>query len=444
MNIILLGAEVLGTHIAQILSNRHHDVTVVDPDIKKIEKIESRVDVQCVIGDFLSAETLQNAGCAEADLLISISNLDTENIIAASFAKKLGTKKVIAKIGNRILLDGWKKYYPSLFNIDLVLSPEQLSAHDIAKRIGTAGFFVPQSLSHSNVALQEWTIDEKSPLLKTPLKDIADLEGIIIPAIFRKNEILIPSGIDELEPKDQLFMVGAIDDIHEISKKLQAETSNNRTVFIFGGGEIGFALAKILENTRLTVKLADQNESTCKFLSTQLNKTLIFYGSCLEEDFLLQQNIQNVDIFIAVGDDEEDNLMASLIAKKLGVKSTIVLSDRPEYIEIMKQLGIDTITTPRLTTANALFQFMDSGPLKTLIILQENVAEAIEISVSEESPLISKTISESQFPKGMIIASIIRQGKVIVPRGDLQFFENDTVIIFTFIDHLPLIQKLFA
>ncbi len=443
MNIVILGAGVVGTHIAEILAMRNYDVTVVDHDAKLIARIQSRVDVQCVIGNILNHEVLMNAEVDKADLLLCVTDNDEANIVASTLSKSLGASKVITRICNKNLLEEWGNVYESLFQIDLVLDPEQLSAEEIAKRIGTAGFYVLKSLQHSNLAFKEWTISKASPYINLPLRELEGFEDIVIPVIFRNNEVLMPSGNDILQPKDRFIMVGDIDSISSISVKLKSEKSPTRNIMIYGGTSIGYALAKTLENTRLSVKLVEDNEDVCKKLSEILNTTLILNDTCLDEEFLLQQNIGDIDLFVAVTFDEEDNLIASLMAKELGAKETIVLSERQEYVDIMKRLGVDTTISPRLIMANKLLQFLDPGPLKPLIILQENIAEVVEVSIAESSILVGVSVMAASFPKGMVLAALIRDGKTVVPRGDLIFHAGDSVIICTLNQHLNYIKKTF-
>ncbi len=444
MKVVILGAGVVGTNIAEIFSERGHDITVIDQDPKRLEAIAERFEVSTLLGDAISHKTMKFAECDKTDIVLSVTSDDAINVLTASLAKRLGAKKVLARVREKDLVEGWEEYYKSWFNIDYILAPELLTAREIVKRIGTAGFYVQENLSHANITLQEWTISEDSPLfLNQPLKNIAELGNVRIPCIFRNNEVIVPSGTDRLEPKDRFFMVGHKEDVQAVTTKLESERYKNRVIMIYGGDMIGFSLAKMLERTRLTVKLLDPRESVCKILSQNLNKTLILQGSCLEEEFMIQQNMQSVSLFVAVTPDEENNLIASLMAKDLGAKSTLVLSERAEYTNIMKRLGIDTAVSTRLIAANAVLQLLDPGPLKTLVLLQEDKAEVLEILVGKDAKISGLTIVKANFPKGLIVAAMIRHGEVIIPKGSQKILPKDILIIFTLKEHLETIQKLF-
>jgi len=326
----------------------------------------------------------------------------------------------------------------------MVLSPEHLTAIEVAKRIGTAGFYVPESLSHSNIALQEWTISGDSPFLNRKLRDLSEFEHIIIPAIFRGNEVLIPSGEDRLEAKDRFFMVSSREDIQKVASKLESTTDNSRVVMIFGGGRVGFGLAKILEKTRNQVKLVEPDPALCKTLSEKLDRTLVIQGTCLEEEFLLESHIEKVDFFISVTEDEEKNLLAALLAKVLGASEATVLSDRQEFSGIMKHLGVDMTVSPRLITANAVMQLLDPGPLRTLIILQEKVAEVLQVEIGPNAKIVGVPLAQAKLPREMIVAAIVRKGEVLVPRGNLGMCIGDTALLFTKTVHLEEVEKIFT
>jgi trk system potassium uptake protein TrkA len=444
MEVIILGAGVVGTNVVEIFSQRGCNITVIDKDPNRLETISERFEVRTLLGDAISHKTMKLAECDKADLVLSVTSDDAINVLTASLAKSLGAKKVLARVREKDLVEGWEKHYKSLFNIDHILAPELLTAKEVVKRIGTAGFYVQESLSHANITLQEWTISEESPLfLNQALKDIVELGLVRIPCIFRNNEVIIPSGGDRLEPKDRFFMVGHKEDVLAVTEKLESERHKNRVIMIYGGDMIGFSLAKMLERTRLTVKLVDPRESVCKMLSQNLNKTLVLQGSCLEEEFMLQQNVRTVSLFVAVTPDEENNLIASLMAKDLGAKSTLVLSERAEYSGILKRLGVDTAVSTRLIAANALFQLLNPGPLKTLILLQEDKAEALEVTVGENAKICGLSIVKANFPKGLIVAAMIRNGIVIIPKGSQKIHAKDILILFTLKENLEIIQKLF-
>lgn len=443
MNVVILGAGVVGTHLAKILCSRDIDTTIIDRDKKRLGFIADRIDVRTIEGDVYNQGILKAAGCGQADLVLSVTNDDAINIITSSMAKHMGAKKVLARIRDRRLLEGWQEDYSDWFHIDQVLSPEKLTAQEIAKRIGTAGFYVPETLSDSNVALQEWTIRSETSLLNKDLREISEFNQIIIPAIFRNNEIVIPSGHDRLQLDDRVFMVGRRQDIKKVAKVLQSDINDRRMMMIFGGGEIGYTLAKTLESTRWSVKIIEPDEERCQFLSSQLHQTLVIHGSCLEEEFLLEQSIQNVDVFVATTKDEEDNLISSLVAKELGAKQSITLSDREEFVEIMKRLGIDATVSPKLITANTLLQVLDPGPFKSIIILRENYAEVIQVTITASAKITEFTLSEAGLPNNVIIAAIIRDGQAMVPRGDVQLKEHDIALIFTLTEHLDTLHKLF-
>lgn len=443
MNIVIMGAGVVGSHVAEILSHRGYDITIVDSNSSKLQALSDRLDIRSYLGEATDHKTLISCGVNSADLVLGMTNFDTVNLVSTSMAKLLGAKKVIARVKEKIFLEDWDKQYQNWFHIDQLVSPELLTAKELAKRIGTAGFYVPDALSESNIALQEWLCPPDTPFINRALKDVSEFTKVMIPSIFRQNEILIPSGMDQLLPLDRFFMVGPVDSIKEISKKLQSASNKNRSVTIYGGNMIGLTLAKLLEKTRLSVRIIDSDINICKMLSQNLSSTLVVHGNCLDESFLLEQGIQYTDVFIAITYHEEDNLVASLIAKNLGAKSTIVLSDRMEYVEIMKRLGIDTTVSPRLIVANSLLKDLDPGPVKTIIILQENKAEVVEVLVKENARLLHMTIAKMGLPKGMIISALIRDHKVIVPRGDIAIEPHDRLLIFTLIENIDFILKNF-
>jgi trk system potassium uptake protein TrkA len=444
MNVIIIGAGEVGFHVASMLSREGHRVTIIDVAPAKVERAAETLDVRAICGHGGSPETLAGANAESADLVLAVTDNDEVNLISTFTAKALGAKRVVARVNSREYLEGSVLLYRDRLGIDLVISPVVLTSYEIAKFIENPDAFVIGSFARGKIELRQVRVEAGSPLTGKPLKDIPLEEGTLIASIMHEETLTIPDGASVIQPGDVVTIVGQKGQLARMQKLIMsgAETKVHN-VTIFGGGQIGLLLAQLLENLGCAVKLLEEDRGRCEALATQLRKTTVVHGNATDLDLLKRERAGSTDAFIAVTEHDERNIMAVLLAKELGAGMGIVLTHRPDFASLLEKVGIDHAISPRLITANRLLALVRRGELHSTAVLADGKAEVIELRVVEGARVAEQALKRVRFPKNTLIAAVIRDDQVIVPRGDDAVRVGDTVIAFARSDSINALLKLF-
>jgi len=443
MNVIIIGAGEVGFHIASILSREGHRVTIVDIAREKIERVTEALDIGAICGHGGNPETLAGANAESADLVLAVTDNDEVNLISTFTAKALGAKKVVARVNTREYLEGSVILYRDRLGIDLVISPVVLTSYEIAKFIENPDALAIKSFARGKIELRQVRVEPGSPLASKPLKDISLEEGTLIASIVREDTLIIPHGASVIQPGDVVTIVGQKGLLARMQKLMTGAETKVRNVMIFGGGQIGLRLAQLLENLRCAVKLLEENHARCEELATQLRKTTIVHGNATDLDLLKRERAGSTDAFVAVTEYDERNIMSVLLAKELGAGMGIVLTHRPDFASLLEKVGIDHAISPRLITANRILALVRRGELHSTAVLADGKAEVIELRVTKDAKLAEQALKRVRFPRNTLIAALIRDDQVIVPRGDNTFRVGDTVIAFARSDSIDGLLKLF-
>lgn len=444
MNIVVIGLGEVGKHIASVLSRENHNVTVIDLDPEAVAAIEERLDVRTIVGRGGSISTLKEAEIEKADLVIAVANIDEVNILTSLIAKNLGARKVIARVDSREYLPDNRGAYEGLYGIDLVISPEILSALEISKLIGFLGATFIAEFADDRVAMMQLTQKTKVGVTGVPLKDLTIPDNLLVAAIFRNGSLIIPSGDSRLEENDKIFIIGKSNAIEAgaeffgTEKKIGAEK-----VVLLGGGEIGFLVAKLLEGRKISVVLIEWNQSRCRFLSEELKEALIINGDGTDIELLQREKVGEADVFVAASKRDEVNLMSGLLAKELGSKKTIAIVHRPDYLRIYEHLGLDATISPRRFAANQILKYVRSGEVVAVSDIELGKGEILEFAVPAGSRITDLPLKHLNIPKGTIIGAIAGREGVIIPTGEDRISAGDTVIVFTTPDVRPAIENMF-
>ena len=431
MNIFIAGGGRVGYHLARLLSKEHQDVTVIESDRDQLEQIDYALDVSTVRGDGSSVMLQQGLGVGNADIFVASMGNDEMNIIAAATAKGLGAKQVAARVGNMMYLDS-NILYETIFGIDYILSPDALAALEIANYIEHPGIIVSDEFGKGLVQMRQVRVDETPTVNGKTLKDIiAPGSGVLLGVIMRNGKTIVPHGDSVVEVGDHVGLVGKKKGLDKIQKLFLHEDIKTRRVIIMGGGTIGTQIARALDGKIKSVKLFERREDRCESLATLLKKAKVVCRDASSRSSLEQEHIDAVDVFVASTSDDERNIMAAVLAKELGAKRVVAIINQPDFAPLVRRLGIDMAVTPRASVANRILRLAHQGEMTTLTVLDEGSVEVMELAIDASSPVLGQPLKSvsSRFPRGALIATIIRGDKVFVPGGEDEILAGDSVIL---------------
>ncbi len=438
----------VGKQISSVLVGADNNVTIVDVSQSALNSAEEMMDVLAWRGHGASIQTLQAIKADKADLIIAATNDDESNILACLQAQKLGTRKAIARVANRAHLPTEEGIYYGIFDIDLVISPEILTAIEITRHVRSVGTLMVENFADNKIELVQLAVDEKSSLINQPLMDIApELQfgrGIAIAAILRDGAILVPGGADSVMPHDEVFVIGKSENMDEVEKLFgRNRRLTAHRVMLVGGGEIGLGVAKTLEARHLEVTLIERDLMRADNLSEMLNHTTVLNGDGTNLNILEEEGAGACDVFIAVSPDDATNLMAGLLAKRLGCKKVIALVHRPDYSLIYEQLGIDHAISPRVLAAQQILKYVGEGEVVAVTNLPGGGGHILELTAQEGSRIVGKSLIDANIPRGAIIGAVADEKSVYVPSGQDTIRPGNTAIVFTTPKVRPQVERLF-
>lgn len=449
MKVIIAGAGDIGTELAERLVADNHDVVVLEKDSNKISSLSNKLDAMVVqeTGERISA--LMDSGIENADVFIAVTDSDELNIMYCMIAKKLANIKTVARVRNPEYTSSNMLLKSEQLGIDIMIDPEKFAALEIAKLIKNPDVSEIEYFAGGKIELVAYRADKESELINQPLTVLPVSPDYFVVGISRENgDIIIPSGEDRFMPNDVIYVIKRTGVLTEFSSMLRSVKKRVKSVMILGGGKIGFKLAKILEGYKksaMTIKLIEKSSEKCRFLSENLNKTLVLNGDAADINFLKDENIENVDVLVSVTNSDELNILTAILGKKLGVSKVIVEINKPNYEVLMQTLEIDSFVSPRLLVAGRLAKLFRKSSVISETFLKDGSAEIVELIVSKDSPLINKQLKELRLSaKGIIVGGIIRNRKAIIPRGNDVILPQDRLLVFTQSQNLKQVEKLFC
>ena len=445
MRIAIIGAGKVGYQLVESLVKENHDILVVDTNQDVLDKINDNFDVLTKRGNGISSSLLKGLGIEGWDLFIAVTDSDEANIVACITSKKLGVKTAIARVRNPeyvVELD----FMRSSLGIDYIINPEYATACEIIRLLLNTYASYAADFAKGQVRMSEIIIESASVFAGKQIKDLKLPPGVVITAITRSGEVIIPNGFDYIMPDDTLYIMGEKSVVDRVAKNAGAHIVNNRVknVMIIGGGRIGYYLAKGLEHLDINVKIIEQDLERCKELAEGLDNALVLHGDGTDLTLLKAENIEGMDAFLAVTGYDEENLMVSVLAKRMGAKKVIAKVSRSNYTSVLETIGIDNAVSPKLITASDILRIVRGGSIVSISLLIGGRAEVLEIIPQEGAPILDKPLKELGIPKGIIIGAILRHGKVIIPNGDAVIKASDRVIVFTLDSRVDKVTKLFG
>jgi len=454
MKIIIIGAGQVGSTLAENLAREYHDITLIDLDETRLQFIQDHHDIQTVTGTGCHPDILLAAGIEDADMLVSVTNSDEINIVACQVAHSIfDTPKKIARIRARNYFN--KDYKDLLFSdsnmpVDVLIAPEQAVTDYVRKLVEQPGALQVLDFADGVIRMIGMRATKNSPLVDQKLKTLKEhvpKADARVAAIYRRNKAIVPSGETIIEDGDEVFFIAAKKNIKKVMSELRKAERPYKRIIIAGGGNIGYRLAVALESS-LNIKIIEVNLERATFLSEQLNHTVVLSGSASDQELLLDENIDKTDVFIALTNDDEVNIMASLLAKRLGAKKVMTLITNPVYANLMQGGEIDVAISPQLATTSSVLAHVRKGDTGVVHSLRRGAAEALEFIVHGDvnnSKVVGKEIGNLIMPVGTTVAALVRDSEVIIAHHDVIIKNNDHVIVVVINKNkTKAVEKLFA
>ncbi len=440
---VVMGAGEVGFHLARALSAEGHDVTVIEIDPSKRERIEEELDVLVIAGNGAHPPVLTAAGAASCNLFMAVSSSDEANLAAACLAKRLGAQRTVVRVGeaNEVITE--RRLLEEVFSVDLLLSTELLTTTRILNQIRGHNTMAVEYLAHGKVQLRKIRLDGDSPLTQKPLREVEMPKDSLVVAYFRGKQLTVPSGDDRAEPGDDALILGTTAVIGEAERLVSSSREVVGTVVIAGGGRTGRTVAQALSSFDAQIKIIERDRSCAEELATLFPRCQVIHGDATDFSLLQVERIDLADTFVALTGHDESNLMASLLARDLGVPQELALVHRAETSHLWRRLGLHHVFSPRALAYARIREYVESGYSANIVSLQRGAAVVIERQLASASPAAGVTLAEMAAPRGLIVGAVVRGRKVFVPRGSDRLEVGDLVILFVQEEELDTVRLLF-
>lgn len=436
MKIIILGAGQVGRSVAENLVNEANDITVVDSNITRLDELQDRLDLRTVHGDASYPEVLQRAGAEDADMILAVTNSDEINMVACQVAYTLfHTPTKIARIRAVEYLSTPELFSQEAIPVDVIISPEQIVTNYIQRLIENPGALQVLDFANGKVSLVAVKAYYGGLLVGHQLRELREhMPGIEsrVAAIFRHGEAVIPRGETTIEVDDEVFFLTATKNIRAMMRELRKLDKPLKRIMLAGGGNIGLRLALALED-RYQVKIIDHNPYTSRALSDKLNNAIVLLGDAADEELLLEENIESVDVFCAMTNDDEANILSAMLAKRMGASKVMSLINRAAYVDLVQSGIIDIAISPQQATIGSLLTHVRRGDVVVVHALRRGAAEAIEAIAHGDkttSKVVGRCVDEIKLPEGASIGALVRGDQVIIAHSDTVIESEDHVIMF--------------
>ncbi len=431
MNVLIVGLGEVGTHLAKVLSQEGKAVTVLDSDPHRLRHVSESLDVRAILGDGSRPDFLDKADAAAADLLLAVSNDDNVNMLTCLFGRRMGAKKTVLRVKDLSSIRRNRTFFRRNLQYDLVLSLEDLAAEEIVKTVRQNQAVGVETFAEGRIQLRRLRLNEDSVLLGKPVKGLKLPRGVLIAAIDREHEIIIPGGDDQLEAKDEIFALGEPKAVASLEKKTGVRPTYLRNVVMYGHSGIVRHVCELLNRLRAQTRVLVDDRARAEELSAELEGPVVLHGDGTDLALLQEERVGDADAFLGLSDDDERNLMSCQLARSLGVARTVALVKKSDYVSIYETLGIDVAVSPRLLCATRILSFIRSGSVSTIATFEEGKAEVLEVEIRPGSKLIGRTLAKAGFPRGCVVGAIARTtGEIVIPRGEDEILAGDSVVLF--------------
>lgn len=448
MKIIIAGAGEVGFHLAKLLSFESQDITLIDNNKVNLEYADTHLDIRTVKGDATSIKVLNDAQIKGADLVVSVTSSETTNITICVLAKQLGANRTIARISNTEFIENKDELGFVKFGIDELISPESLAAKEIELLINQSAFNDTFQFDDGKLTMVGFKLSKNAPFVGKSVKEAASIFPKLhfIPIAIQRfgtQYTLIPRGDTQFREGDQVYFITTEDGVQELYKLTGKVKQEIKNVMILGGSKIGRHTAMVLSAAKFNVKLVEKDHDKAFELADEMSKVLVIKGDGRNVGLLEEENIHDMDAFIAVTGNSETNIMSCLVAKSKSVKKTISLVENMDYFQLSHSIGINTLINKKLLAANNIFRYVRKGEVVAMTKLNNMNAELLEFIVNHNSKVCDKKIADIDLPRSAIIGGVVRQGEGIIALGDFLIKEGDRVVVCSLPRSIHKVEKLF-
>lgn len=451
MKIVILGAGQVGSTVAWSLAGEDNDITIVDKDSSQLKHLQDHLDIRAVIGHASHPKVLVRAGIEDADIIIAVTNSDEVNMVACQVAYTLyNTPTRIARVRSAEYTDYKELFAREHSPIDVLISPEQLITKYISRLIEYPGALQVLDFADGRAQLVATQADAGGLLvgqkLHTLRQHMPPGTDARVAAVYRKGTLIIPDGDTVIEEDDMVFFLAARKHIRTVMKELRPTDNPVRRVILAGGGYIGASLARLLERDH-HVKIIERDPARAEVIAAELEKTIVLVGDCADENLLREEAIESTDVYCVLTNDDEANILSSLLAKKMGVEKVIAIINRPAYVDLVESGVIDIAVSPQQITIGALLTHIRKGSIVRVHSLRRGAAEAIEavaLGDKHSSKVVGRAVEDIELPKGTTISAVVRGDDVIIAHHDTVIREHDHVLLFVPDKaQIPIVESLF-
>jgi trk system potassium uptake protein TrkA len=448
LKVLIIGAGEVGFHIASHLARENKDVVVVDKDPGAIRHVSDNIDVQVINGSGNSPVILQEAGLKEAEILLAVTDSDETNLGACLVADLISpSTKKLARIRDADYDEYHDIFREHAPHIDTIINPDIEVVKTIQNLINVPGAVEVGEFADGRLVFVGIYLDDSARLSGVRLSDIYSQTGKkspLISAVVREEELIIPRGKHRLKAGDLIYFISEKENLMESLSIFDKYQKPLNRVMIVGGGNIGFRLASLFEEDSVHTKIIEKNPDRCSVLAENLNKAVVLHGDGSDQELLREENVQDMDVVVTLTDDEETNILTSLLAKRMGASKIITKISKFSYFPLMSMIGLEQVVSPRLSAINTILQHIRTGKVLAAKSIKDEQAEVMEAVALETSDIVGKPLKEIAIPKGALVTGILRDNRIIIPTGESVIAPNDRIIIFAKKQAIPQVEKILA
>jgi trk system potassium uptake protein TrkA len=447
MQIMIVGAGLVGQHLCEKFSSEGRDVILIDSDQEKLQRIERELNIMTVHGSGASARTLAEAGIAKTDLFIAVTDSDEVNLVACMMSRQYDVGTRIARVRNEDFLTPGVSPNEEALGIDLLISPDWAMAEEIIKLLHASEAFDTAEFAKGEILLLGYKVQENNPFAGMSLFELRQSHGThkyVMVAIIRDDETIIPRGNDIVRAGDKIYLMIRKHDMTKVEQLFNFASKMPTKVFIIGGGEIGYLVARQLEELDIEIKLVEKNKKRCEFLSENLAQAIVLNFDGLEAHDLLEEGIDLADLVITVTGSDSVNILSSLLAKHHGTKRCITKMNRHDFVPMMEKLGIDVALSPRQVAADMILRYVRRGSIISIATILATDAEVMEVTAPVHENFDNIQLKDLNCPRDSLVGAIVRDQWVFIPSGETIIQPGDNLVIFFTKDAAKDVEKFFA
>jgi len=430
VNIVIVGLGEVGTHLAKVLS-ADHAVTVIDANRERIRQVADLYDVKAVHGDGSQPHVLDVADAPVADLLLAVSNDDNVNMLTCLFGKRMGAKRTVLRLRDMGPFKKARTFFRKNLMYDLMLCLDEISAEEVVKTIRQNQAVGVENFAEGRIQMRRLRLAEDAKFVGCAVKDLKIPHGVLITAIDRNHQVIIPGGADVLQAGDDVFVLGEPKSIAALEKKTGVKPTYLRKVVLYGSSGLVIRIGEAMQRLHVDCRIIVEDRAEAEKVSEALEGATVLHADVTDQSFMEEEHIGEVDAFLGLSDQDERNLISCQLARNMGAKRTVALVHKPDYVGLYQQLGVDVAISPRLLCANRILSFVRSRSVSTIAVIEEGKAEVMELEVAPSSKLVGKRMKDAKFPRGCVVGAICREsGEIVIPRGDDVLMDRDNLVIF--------------